>query len=224
MPLLVALLGSACVSTERAPKPVETATDDAPGCAAWDGTRGRLETPAGASSTTDTANLERVAFTDGNQDILNPERGFHTDVDLMADGDLGGARGQGYSLVRSYIRLDAYRESAIDSPFLDRLDRSFERLRVAGLKVVLRFAYNFGIGEPDASESRVLGHIGQLAPLLRKNADVIAVRPGGLRRCMGGVAPLDERARCAVGAEKHSARASRRVAERAHGPAALSEG
>jgi len=179
MPLLVALLGSACVSTERAPKPAVETTTDAPGCAAWDGTRAALGTPTGTSAPTGTADLERVAFTDGNQDILNPERGLHTDVDLMADGDLAGARGQGYSLVRSYVRLDAYRESAIDSQFLDRLDKSFDRLRVAGLKVVLRFAYNFGIGEPDASESRVLGHIGQLAPLLRKNADVIAVLQAG---------------------------------------------
>src|SRR5262249_54017674 len=163
-----ALLACGCVSTERAPKQVET-TPDTPGCAAWEGTR--TDPSPSMSASLNTTDLERVTFTDNGEDILNPEPGLHTDLDLTADGDLGAVRGQGFSLVRSYVRLDAYRESTIDSQFLDRLDQSFQRLRAAGLKVVLRFAYNFGIGEPDAAESRVLEHIGQLGPVLAKNAD-----------------------------------------------------
>jgi hypothetical protein len=120
-----------------------------------------------------------VEFTDNGDEILNPERGFHTDVDLLTDTDLTYVRGKGRTLVRSYVRLDDYRDAPIDAAFLDRLDQSFSHLRQAGLKVVLRFAYNFGIGQPDAPESRVLSHIGQLAPLLQKNADVIAVLQAG---------------------------------------------
>jgi hypothetical protein len=166
---------TSCVSTDRAPKPQDTAAEPM-GCASWQS----APPPAPAF---DEAGLvpaaDHVTFDDAADDILNPERGLHGDVDLMGDPDLAGVRGQGRTLVRSYVRLDAYRDAPIDPTFLDRLDHSFLPLRQAGLKVVLRFAYNFGIGQPDAPESRVLSHVDQLAPVLQRNADVIAVLQAG---------------------------------------------
>jgi len=172
-----ALLASGCVSTERAPKPAAVESEVS-GCVAWEGGRADPEVTVDAAGAQGVS-LEHVEFTDTGEDIVNPERGLHGDVDLMAGSDLASVRAQGYSLVRSYVRLDAYRDAAIDSEFLGRVDASFERLRQAGLKVVLRFAYNFGIGQPDAPESRVLQHIEQVRPLLQKNADVIAVVQAG---------------------------------------------
>lgn len=60
---------------------------------------------------------------------------------------------------------------------LDQLDLSFVAIRQSGVKVILRFAYNFGPypdSEPDASKEQMLRHIEQLRPVLQKNADVIA--------------------------------------------------
>jgi hypothetical protein len=65
---------------------------------------------------------------------------------------------------------------------LDQVSAGFARVRQAGLKVILRFAYNFGPypdSEPDAPKEWVLKHITQLAPLLADNADVIAVVQAG---------------------------------------------
>jgi hypothetical protein len=166
---------ASCVSTERAPKPDDTAPDAA-GCASWQG--GPPPGPT-ADAGAIAPEADHLTFDDGADDILNPERGLHGDVDLMAGSDLASVRGQGRTLVRSYVRLDDYRDAPIDAAFLDRLDEGFSSLRQAGLKVVLRFAYNFGIGQPDAPESRVLSHIAQLAPSLKNNADVIAVLQAG---------------------------------------------
>lgn len=58
-------------------------------------------------------------------------------------------------------------------------------MRSAGLKTVLRFVYNYPENETDfqnvqdASLTRVLAHIEQLAPALQDNADVISVLQGG---------------------------------------------
>jgi hypothetical protein len=64
----------------------------------------------------------------------------------------------------------------------DALIQGFAVARDAGVKVVVRFAYNFGPypnSEPDAPLSVVLGHIQQLAPILAANEDVIAVVQAG---------------------------------------------
>ena len=115
---------------------------------------------------------------DSSTNFLNPERGFHSEVDLIAGTGFDNVRGRGYTLVRSYVRLDDYRNSSIPSNFLDRLGNGLERARTAGIKVVLRFSYNFGNG-PDATLDRVLQHIDQLEPILHEYEDVIAVLQAG---------------------------------------------
>jgi hypothetical protein len=74
----------------------------------------------------------------------------------------------------SYVQLDEYRDKALDAPLLDALDQGFAQVRAAGVKVIPRFVYNFGLNEPDAPKHRILEHIGQLAPVLQSNVDVIA--------------------------------------------------
>ena len=57
------------------------------------------------------------------------------------------------------------------------LNSIFADIREAGVKAIIRFAYNQGPypdSEPDASKAQILRHIEQLAPLLQNNADVIA--------------------------------------------------
>lgn len=115
---------------------------------------------------------------DTTSNFLNPERGFHSEVDLINGTGFDSVRNRGYTLVRSYVRLDDYRNSAIPSNFIDRLGNGLERARSAGIKVVLRFSYNFGNG-PDAPLDRVLQHIDQLEPVLHEYADVIAVLQAG---------------------------------------------
>jgi len=115
---------------------------------------------------------------DSTANFLNPERGFHSDVNLFDGTGLDDVRGHGYSLVRSYVRLDDFRSGPISSAFLSNLRTGLQQLRSSGVKVVLRFSYNFGYA-PDAPLDIVLQHIDQLEPILREYADVISVMQAG---------------------------------------------
>lgn len=123
-------------------------------------------------------------------DITNPERGFYDQETPMWLGDervpqtvdsLRALRSQKISLVRWYFLIDEFRTSAISSEALTFIDSQFDAAREAGVKVIPRFAYNFPTSgqypytEPDAALEQVLAHIDQLTPILRENADVIAL-------------------------------------------------
>jgi Domain of unknown function (DUF4832)/Domain of unknown function (DUF4874) len=118
-------------------------------------------------------------------DFPNPERGFHNDINLMSGLDFSATRRKGYSLSRAYVRLDEYRNRPLPPELLAKLDSQLQLVRKAGIKVILRFNYNFPTGEadmikaPDASLDLTLAHINQLKPLLQRNADVISVLQGG---------------------------------------------
>lgn len=112
----------------------------------------------------------------------NPERGFYSSADLLKEPSLAFVSESGNTLVHAPIRLDPYRDMPLPPAFLAELERAFERVRSAGLKVIPRFMYNFGPyprSEPDASEARIVGHLAQLAPVLERNADVLLVLQGG---------------------------------------------
>lgn len=109
--------------------------------------------------------------------LLNPERGFFTPYELPGTPGFSPLRATGNTLVHLNIRLDDWRESDIPEKTLDGLDSNFSDIRDAGVKSIIRFAYNQGPypdSEPDASKSQILRHIQQLTPLLQKNSDVIA--------------------------------------------------
>jgi hypothetical protein len=122
-------------------------------------------------------------YTASDAELSNPERGFYDSVELIGGGSFDHVRAAGRTLAYDGVRLDAYRDAPLDAAFLDELDTGFEKARQAGIKIVLRFVYNEGPypnSEPDAPLARVLEHLGQLAPVLAKNQDVIAVMQAGL--------------------------------------------
>ena len=128
------------------------------------------------------APTDDVTFTATDDVILNPERGFYATTNLVDALDLAGLRASDVTLVHSYVRLDAYRAADIPQSLLTQVTAGFAKARQAGVKIILRFAYNFGPypdSEPDASKTWVLTHIQQLKPLLEANADVIAVVQAG---------------------------------------------
>ncbi|MCX7860193.1 MAG: DUF4832 domain-containing protein [Chloroflexus sp.] len=131
---------------------------------------------------------QMINYTASAENFLNPERGFYIQrAPIWRNGeriplesnDLLQARSQGITMVRTYYLLEPYRDQALPQTVLEYLQADFATARSAGMKIVLRFAYNFGIGEPDAPLERVLQHIDQLTPVLRDNADVIAFMEAG---------------------------------------------
>lgn len=125
-----------------------------------------------------------VTFAPTDADLPNPERGFFSPLDIVtAPTDYGTIRmALGHTLVHTDVRLDAYREQDLPQSLLDTLDSALADVRTGGVKLILRFTYNFGPypdSEPDASLDQVLRHIAQLKPLLQANGDVIAWMEAG---------------------------------------------
>ncbi|MDP3278681.1 MAG: DUF4832 domain-containing protein [Deltaproteobacteria bacterium] len=129
-----------------------------------------------------TAPSVRRTYAATEEVFLNPERGFYRSVELTTTTNLSSIRTAGYTLVHSYVRLDSVRDRPITQAVLDAMVRGFGVARAAGVKIILRFAYNFGPypdSEPDASRAQILAHIAQLRPFLREHADVIALVQAG---------------------------------------------
>jgi len=116
-------------------------------------------------------------YTHSDASILNPERGFFTPYELPSPAGFSSVRITGNTLAHLNIFLNDYRESDLPEDLLNGLQTNFDDIREAGIKAIIRFAYNEGPypdSEPDASKSQILKHIEQLTPLLQTNADVIA--------------------------------------------------
>ncbi|MCB9754076.1 MAG: DUF4832 domain-containing protein [Myxococcales bacterium] len=145
-------------------------------------TPGETDTTGTAGPDVEPAPTAPVAYTPTDEVFPNPERGIYRYVELTEGWDLQEFAADGTRLLFSYVRLDDYRTQAIAQPLLDDLEAGLDDARDAGLKVILRFAYNEGPypdSEPDAPLQWVLAHIDQLAPLLAEHEDVIALVQAG---------------------------------------------
>jgi len=120
-----------------------------------------------------------IDFAVTDDELVNPERGYYVGLDLLAGDGARQVRRSGHTLAIAIVRLDDYRDRALDSGLLGALRAGFTDVRAAGIKVILRFAYNASQEAGDADRARILQHIEQLAPVLGDNADVIAVVQAG---------------------------------------------
>ncbi len=136
--------------------------------------------------------------------IANPERGFYDHgIDCDKDQDTSTPtkdpfkvetlrgylleKDNGVSLVMCLFYLREYRTTDIHPDTLTFFNLQAARVREAGLKMIVRFAYNDpNRCEPicqeygdDALPAQVLKHIDQLKPVLQQNSDVIAVVQSG---------------------------------------------
>lgn len=143
--------------------------------------RSSSASPPTPSLATNSKSIVRYAPTTAT--FANPERGFHDNIDLLAARDLRYIKAKGYTLARAYIRLDEYRNRPLPEAFLTKLDRQFQLVRQAGIKIIPRFAYNLPTENYETALDNPLEltilHINQLKPLLKRNADVIAVFQAG---------------------------------------------
>jgi len=131
-----------------------------------------------------------VTYPATSAELANPERGFyhhaetfasnHTPLDLATLQDY--RQNEHITLVLRLFYLDSFITSAISADYLEAIQTDFDTARQAGVKLILRFAYNQNPASPnpdDPSLSRILGHLDQLEPIIRANSDVIAVMQAG---------------------------------------------
>ncbi len=135
------------------------------------------------------ASLKTTTYTYDDTVFTNPERGFHTPDELTSGNSLRtDALSQGNTLVHTNFRLDAFRSSSISSTMLNTMQNALSSARNQGVKLVIRFMYNAGPWpscNPDATESWIHTHLGQVKPILEANQDVIAAFDAGFVGCWG---------------------------------------
>lgn len=129
-----------------------------------------------------------VVFQPSTNKLANPERGFYRfvgNLPSVRDGDLAAIANSDVRLVLALVRLDSYRSAALPDSLLQQLDLAFAKVRQHGLKVVIRFAYNYPRSETeyrnaqDAPLSVIQQHLEQIAPVVANNEDVIAFFQAG---------------------------------------------
>jgi hypothetical protein len=133
--------------------------------------------------------LAAATYLTSDDEFPNPERGFYVQQAYNPETGpphpldpamLRRARDSNMSLLRMYWVLSEFRDRPLSPAMLDRIRADFAAARSTGIKVIGRFAYNFGpTGAPDAPFDRVLAHLDQLRPVLRENADVLAFLEAG---------------------------------------------
>jgi Domain of unknown function (DUF4874) len=105
--------------------------------------------------------------------------------EALNEAVLRSSRSTGTSLVMHRYHIADFRNRPLSDAYLQHLQRDFDAVRNAGLKMVPRFAYNYPMGGPDAPLDRVLGHFDQLKPVFERNKDVIAFVEMGMIGCWG---------------------------------------
>ncbi|MEU3709217.1 DUF4874 domain-containing protein [Streptomyces catenulae] len=137
---------------------------------------------------------------DGRAPLTNPRRGFRYEmsynaVDLTSpweneqDHSPDAARtldllerryGRGAHLTQLYFYLWDFATSEIPRSALDNIERVLRALRGRGYAAVLRFAYDDGVREQRRyTVQDIRRHIGQLAPVIARNSDAVAVWQAG---------------------------------------------
>lgn len=134
------------------------------------------------------AQTNAVTYTASDQNFANPERGIyhHTETQSSNYSGLSTSQLQNWrtnenvTLILRLFYLKDFINSPISQSYLDNMQSDFDKMRNAGIKCIVRFAYsNSTSGAYDADKTRMLQHISQIKPYLQDNADVIAVMQAG---------------------------------------------
>jgi len=129
----------------------------------------------------------QISYVPSDEVIANPDRGmyYHTETtssnySLLNQTTLINKRvNDKITLILRVFYLESFKTTAISEAYLNNMKTDFLRCRNAGVKVIVRFAYNSSSSQTDASKLIVLQHIAQLSPIINENQDVIHVIQGG---------------------------------------------
>ena len=125
-----------------------------------------------------------VNYTALNENISNPERGIyhHTETQSSNYSSLSVSQLENWrvndniTLILRLFYLKDFINTPIPQSYLNNMQADFDKMRQAGVKCIVRFAYsNNTNGAYDANKAQMLTHINQVSPYLKNNSDVISV-------------------------------------------------
>jgi len=134
---------------------------------------------------TEEPSITNITYQVSNDVISNPERGFmhtwpvYSEGNAMNANSLTSLKNENVTLILRLYYLENFKATDLSQTQLDLIKTDFERLRDAGIKCVLRFAYTDQIDGTDAPFNIIESHLDQLKPLIVDNADVIAFVQAG---------------------------------------------
>jgi len=126
-----------------------------------------------------------VTYQVSNDVFSNPERGFMHQWEVNSEGNplsttkLADLKKENVSIILRLYYLEKFKTTPLSQNQLDLIKTDFGRLRDAGLKCVLRFAYTNAQDGTDASFAIISEHLDQLKSIIAENADVIAFVQAG---------------------------------------------
>lgn len=127
----------------------------------------------------------RIQYKSSNDIFPNPERGFIKTMSVysagtgLSSGQLNVLRTQNVSMILRVIYLDGFKDKPISNSFLELLQGDMEKIKTAGLKVLLRFAYTDDMAGTDAPLNIIEQHLDQLKSFFETNKDVISFVQAG---------------------------------------------
>jgi hypothetical protein len=129
--------------------------------------------------------VSEITYDTSSEIISNPERGFMHTWSVDSEGNplnlltLQSLKNENVTIILRLYYLNSFKNSDLSTVQLDLIKTDFERLRVAGIKCILRFAYNSDLNDTDAPLNIIERHLDQLKPLFTDNSDVIAFVQAG---------------------------------------------
>lgn len=129
--------------------------------------------------------ISKIIYTKSSEVISNPERGFMHSWSVASEGSplslvtLQSLMNENVTIILRLYYLDAFKNSDLSTAQLNLIKTDFANLRTAGVKCVLRFAYNSNQNDTDAPLNIIESHLDQLKPIFEDNADVIAFVQAG---------------------------------------------
>lgn len=134
-------------------------------------------------------------YTESDEIIANPERGLQkysitnntyysaSNYSSISENTIRGWRTgpEKVTVIYRYFLLGNFMETGISETYLNNIQIDFDRIRNAGLKILVRFSYtNRQSTDPQQPvKALILQHIEQLAPVLERNKDVIVAQQAG---------------------------------------------
>lgn len=130
--------------------------------------------------------LQEIKYDLSNEIFPNPERGFMHLYSTVSEGtplsavQLNSQRSANISLVHRVYYLEKFKDKPLSTAQLELIKGDLGKVRDAGLKCILRFAYTDQIDGADAPYTIIEQHLDQLKPVFEENEDIIAFVQAGL--------------------------------------------